>query len=385
MNRIFLQILLTLFAVESFSQDIFSPAKIIKANGDTINGYLSNLYSAREIKFKETEDSKAKILKPNELLGYIYQGNLYFSKSVSFTSYRSLQTIIGSFSGPTQNFLMIDNDKKRMTDSLFLAKIVTGKMNLYKATHSDNTKYLFIENTNKISEVPPAYFSFEIDSLLRAHYGNTPLNMVSTIKGTYYEQRSYLDTLSTFFRDVNKSYTFKSFKYSEQNIIDAVNDFNISENTKDSGLIHKKMKRKIYFGANLHALGFSRIVSFERVPNIKFDSYEIYALFPLYGMSRNTFIKVGFNSFSNTLFLLNGGMRYSIMQGAVRPYAGFLGNLRLPSKNDDLPTLISTSIEAGVTIPIKKVNVNIGAYMTPLMERKIHGYKFISYSLGVFF
>jgi hypothetical protein len=384
---------LVLFTQAIFSQETYLKSSIITKNNDTLVGYISNLYDAKDIKFKKGHESKALLYSPKDIKGFILYNNVFESRKVSFSSYK--QTSMNLNMGGSQSYLTKDNLIGQTQDTVFLRKLVQGKANLYKMAHKNAAIYLFIETDGILRELPPVYYKLELDTLSREMMKNMPASTAlanGSIRNKLFEYRDYLDTLALAFKDKNYLEKVKLYDYSEKNIVAEVVKFNKNNGLVDGGILKNDINQKIFLGING---GIVSLKQDEIITDNAINSsicFKGYALSPLKGIDRNAFMKIAINYFAyqnkknkRSVLMASVGIRYALLTGFIRPYGEMSIAIGKHYWNGNTsPIDFSLIPEMGVIIPLKKTFITIGVNYTPITYGQ-HGYQFLAYHAGIMF
>ncbi len=382
-------VLLTILLTKVVAQDVYKSGFVVKNNGDTLRGTISNIYSSKEIKFRKDKKDKPTLLTPDQITAYSTEGNVFYSKLVSITSYKEVKTLTGGGS-IEEIFLLKDSLAGITKDTVFLQKVIDGKVNLYRMNYLSGLKYFYVENSFQLVEIPQKYYDFKLDALSAEFLKTLPIEQVQLVLGKYYRQLDYLKVLMIAFEDEDYFKKTDPFVYSEKNIINAVAEYNKDKGIKRGGKIYKNNMRKIYVGGNI---GFLKVKKDDYINLFHLkstSSYEVYAMMPIYGVNRNTFIKLGYCHYSYTTGASERsirkaylGFRYQLMDSIIKPYLGFNFALGKQYLNEiKSANNISGIFEYGVLVSIKKVNLVLNGGITPFNFRE-HGYKINSFSVGV--
>lgn len=389
MRSFYLVLLLTIIFTNVDAQDVYKAGFVVKNNGDTLRGAISNIYSSKEIKFRKDKKDKPIILSPNQIIAYFTEGNVFYSKAVSITNYREMKTLTGG--GTTEEIFLLKDSLAGITkDTVFLQKIIDGKVSLYRMNYLSGMKYFFVENSFQFVEIPQKHYAFKMDALSAEFLKTLPIEQVQLVIGKYYRKLDYLKVLMIAFEDEDYFKKTEPFVYSEKNIINAVAEYNRERGIKRGGKIYKNNLNRIYIGGNIGILKIKKDDYLNLFKLASTSSYEFYAMMPVYGVDRNTFIKLGYFNYSYKSDLHRRavkkvylGFRYQLMDSFIKPYLGFnfaIGKQYL----DEIKSAnnISGVFEYGIIVSIKKVNLFLNGGMTPFNFRE-HGYKISSFSVGV--
>lgn len=384
MKQSYLFLLFVLFSFQNYAQESYKTSKVIMKNGDTLTYYVSNFMSSKELQVKKKMDSKSFLLDPKAVKEYFYDGNSFVSKIVTITNYKTVNQ--GS-----RLVKIKDSGLGNVMDTVFLKREVVGKVNLYSTRYTNQESYLFVEKGDEFYEIPHEYVDIEVDDFTKSQMKNRPLQLISSLGVTVKERQDYLNVLQIVLNDGDRYTKIEPFKYSENIIIELVKNYNRQNGIKNGGQVGEVIKQRLYFGLNI---GSIYILKDEYINPKNSNSplaLNIYVMYPL-GHNRNTFLKLDYNNYSysaqsttRSFTSLSIGVRKASLQGAVRPYVGANLAVGYQYLNTFKSTMeLSNTIEAGVLIPIKKVNLLLNLTFTPLSFQQ-HGYQFVSYSLGVLF
>lgn len=365
-----------------FAQEQYKPAKLVYMNGDSISCYISNLSSCKEIQVKKEEKGKSEILNANNVKAYTFEGNTFERKIVSITNYKLINN-----SGVLSKIK--DENKGTTSDTIFLKKVVAGKVTLYSVLYSNNENYLFVEKGKEFYELPNQYDEYFIDENTKSQLDNKQIQQVSRLQYTIVKRKDYINVLQVVLNDPGRFDKIPPFEYSENAIIDLVRVYNQRNGVADGGLVNKSIKKRIYFGLNIGSLNPMKDAYFDPKSSSMPLALNLYMLLPM-SYNKNVFFKLAYNSYSymsgqRAIKNVSIGLRRASVQGAIRPYIGAdisFGYQYVNSIKSDFE--LTNSIEAGILVPIKKVNLLTGFVFTPISFEQ-HGYQFISYSLGILF
>ncbi|MBA4851284.1 hypothetical protein [Emticicia sp. BO119] len=389
MRLFYLVILLTILLTKVVAQDVYKTGYVVKSNGDTLRGSISNIYSSKEIKFRKDKKDKPVLLMPSQISAYSTEGNVFYSKVVSITNYKAVKTLMGGGS-IEETFLLKDDHAGIIKDTVFLQKLIDGKVSLYRMSYLSGLKYFYVENSFQLVEIPQKYYDFKLDALSAEFLKTLPIEQVQLSLGKYYRQLDYLKVLMVAFEDDNYFKEATPFVYSEKNIINAVADYNKDRGIKRGGKIYKTNLKRIYVGGNIGMLKVKKDDYINLFHLKSTASYDVYAMIPVYGINRSTFIKLGYCHYSyesdvreRSIRKAYLGFRYQLMDYMVKPYLGFNFSYGKQYLNEIKSTnTISAIFEYGLIVSIKRVHLVLNGGVTPFNFRE-HGYKLNSFSVGV--
>ncbi len=414
MKKFVLTLTVCILSIQLFAQEIYGPAQIINLNGDTSQVLMSNFTSAKEISYKRNYEVKSNVVTPDKIKGYTLNNNTFLSKYVNISSYKLNKTLAAYSFMINRFFLEKDTDVKPRKDSLFLQLLLKGRVNLYKLVSFDEIDMFYVEREGRIHELPPVYHEFKADSGNAVSYGyfiqNGIYNKIPRFSGTFYEHRSFVDTLMNamateeFYTKNSIRKSLQEMKYSVDDFIKLLSRYNAAYPEEGAEVTYRKSKfGKIYFGFTAGQLIPLKDYYNPKDSKIRATNtlaYSIFALIPNYGKNRNIFYKVGFHQVRydytglvNTqpfpmrrqLTSLALGLRYAAVKGYFRPYFGWALTYTSQKVNeykdgDGFPMLF----EAGGLIPIKKVNFMLQANFSPILSEQA-GFQYFSYSAGLMF
>jgi hypothetical protein len=414
MKKHLLTLTACILTFQLFAQEIYGPAQIINLKGDTSQVLLSNFTSTREIAYRNNYQLKPVVATPDKIKGYILNNNTYLSKYVNITSYTLNKTLASYSFMFNRFFLEKDMDVKPHKDSLFLQLLLKGRVSLYKLVSFDEMDMFYVEREGRMHELPPVYHEFKADSGNAVSYGyfvqNGIYNKIPRFSGTFYERKSFVDTLMNamateeFYTKNSIRKSLQEMKYSAADFIALLSKYNSEYPEEGSEIKYKKGKfGKIYFGFTA-----GQVIPLKDYYNPKGQKinasntliYSIFAIIPNYGKNRNISYKVVFHQCSYeytgfvdgynyqmkrqlTSFAL--GLRYAVVKGYFRPYFGWSLTYTSQKVNtykdaDGFPMLF----EAGALIPIKKVNLMLQANFSPILSEQA-GFQYFGYSAGLMF
>ncbi len=378
-------LLFLLLATKSFSQDVYYASSLIMLNGDTVKGYISNIYDYKTISFKRNKNGKPMLFTPKQLRGFILDGNTFISKVVTMPQYIHQNTMDGV------SFLTKDLSKKDITDSVFLQQTIKGLVSLYRLKTPTSLTYYFAEKYDIFKEIPPQFNIVVNDSF---HFNKMPTvpELMST-RYTRYEINDYLDTLAYFLEDKTFVKSKSNFKPTEKNLTFALTRYNKKNGYQNGGIIKSEVSKKWFWGVNagIIALGYDQYIEHGQ-PKATF-AFKAYGLLPLVGISRYSALKIGYNyftyrtdNFQRNINSASVGLRYTAISGFLRPYfeASVAAALQVEngtSGSIDGPLLL----ELGTNIPIKNFFITVGATASPILLYKLNGYKLWSFNVGIMF
>jgi hypothetical protein len=388
MKKILLTVAYCFFATISFCQDQYYQSSIIKNDGSKVEGYISNLYDAKAIKFKKTLKSEPILYTPANLNGFVLVDNLFETKIVTIFHYKYGASSLGAL-GEVASELTIDTAQKQTKDTVFCQKILAGTVNLYKLRYTDNAQYLFVEKNNVIREVPRQYYITEMSASAKTDVTGMLLRKSANLNYTTFEYRTYLDTLALVCNDAQ----IKPFNYSEKKIISTVAAYNKRMGTPNGGFVKKNIPQKIFFGGSVGKIAWKRDENFKYEPTDYSIAAKGYILKPLVGINRNTSAKLGINYFvygnnrrSMTIASASIGFRYGSTKGIVRPYIeGSIAVSEQFLNNKPYTTLIPTILEVGVIAPIRDFYITANVNISPVKYSPQNGYKLMAWEVGIMF
>jgi hypothetical protein len=391
--RISLLFITSFLAQIVFGQDTYYKSSIVTLKNDTIKGFISNIYDAKNIKFKAKKNDKPTIYTPQQLRGFTLDGNIFETKIVNIPFYK-VQTVTLL---DVESRLIKDEQKKRIRDTVFLHKLVKGTANCYKMSNTDGFTYFFIEKNGVLKELPPQYSILSVDTNAMASMINrmrAGANIYSSFNSYAYVQEDYLDTLAYMLND-KKFITMpsKTFKHSEKSLRSYIELYNKRTGIASGGLLKTKVSRKIFTGISVGTLylQYDDIITDEKIQNPLI--FKLYGIYPLSGSNRNIFAKFGLNHFSynndsykRSVQSATFGLRYSSISGAVRPYLeGSLGVALLNINNRPQRVDYPLILEGGLNIPVKNFFITAGVSLTPVIAPSLNGYKLAAFNVGVLF
>jgi hypothetical protein len=148
----------------AFAQQKFLPGTLLLNNGDTLTGYLSEIYgriSPSQVVFKTRLSDAGMTYSPSELRWFRFQpGDWYFS-----------------YMGPLEtsslhpNSLSYDSAMTTKNDTLFIRAVLLGRASLFYARDRNDRIHLFMKKPNtRVVEL--GYKKFYIDEVVVANYQN---------------------------------------------------------------------------------------------------------------------------------------------------------------------------------------------------------------------
>jgi hypothetical protein len=401
------------FCIISFTtiaQEKFYSGAIIQTNGDTLKGYISNIYDAKKIEFKTSKNAKKTILTPGQIKGFLLFGNTYKSKFVNINEYDKSKYLKEYPTLVKNNFLEKRRDVTTYTDSVFVQQLVNGKISLYKLTTKKGRKAFYAENESKIIEIPPVHYVYKKDSTLSDGFivQNGVFNRIVSFSGTYTQQKVYLDSLQSLMQNVilpNNSYRKEMEESFRQDyIVLYVEEYNAKFQQTSTVLVDNKSIRKINFGFNIGTI----IPTYEpnlkdfntSLSSLKSRAYSVFILIPFSGVNRNLSFRIGYQLYGyNVATTVNSqlygakvknirglslGVRYAAVKGLVRPFIGIsISSLRQTINKKEFAVQYSLLPEAGAIVSIKKINIVAQANIFPLLKSERFGFQFSTFSLGL--
>jgi hypothetical protein len=392
MKKLSISIIFLCFSAIGFCQDHFYKSSIITQDGNIVNGYISNIYDAKTITYKETFNSKPVIYKPQQIKGFVLADNMFETKIVRFNHYKYGSSYLG-VTGEVASVLTIDNERGQTTDTVFCQKILAGTVNLYKLQYSDNAQYLLVEKNNVIREVPRQYYVTDVNASAKGDVLSMVSRKQATLNYTSYEYRTYIDTIALVCNDANFVKELKSFNYSEKKIISVVASYNRKMGTPNGGLIKNKVPKELFYGGGIGKVAWKRDENFRYEQTDYSMAASGYILMPLSGINRNASAKFGVNYFvygnnrrSLTVFSASLGFRYAALSGIIRPYGGF--SLALSEQfvnNKPYSTLVPSILEGGIMVPVRDFYITLGVNLSPLKYSYNNAYKLFAWQVGILF
>jgi hypothetical protein len=391
--RISLLLSTLFFAQIAFAQDTYYKSSMVTLKNDTIQGFISNLYDSKSILFKKKKNDKATFYTPRTLRGFTLDGNVFETKIINVPYYKKDATSLTD----AERRISKDKERGRITDTVFLHKLVYGTVSLFKMNNLDGFTYFFAQKAGVLRELPPQYCETWTDSsavtrMVNMHNNGIPItnNIVSYI----HIKDDYLDTLGLLLNDRRYvTLPSKTFTYSEKSLSEYVARYNKAKGIANGGLLKSKVSRKIFTGINagLVTVQYDDLVENTQIGNSL--AFKLYGLYPLSGTNRNIFAKFGVNYFTyrndyykKSIPSASFGLRYSAISGPFRPY--FDGSIAIASMNkNNRPTNFGFPfiLEFGANIPVKNHFLTIGASHSPVMVYQLNGYKFWAFNIGMMF
>ncbi len=392
MKKVLLVGLFIAFCATCWGQEQFFKSSIITKDGEIEQGYLSNLYDSKNIAFKKTPKSAPIHYKPSQVMGFTLGESLFETKIVRVFHYKYGSSYLG-VTGEAPSLLTIDTAKGQTTDTLFLQKIISGVVNLYKVHYMDNSIYLFVEKDNVIRELPRQYYLSQLQGNSKTDVTAMLLRKNATLNYDNFEFKTYLDTLALVCNDAEFLKKLKSFDYSEKKIMATVASYNRMMGVPNSGIVKSKIPRHISFGGSVGKVAWKRDVNFKYESTTYNFAANAYVLMPLSGLNRKASAKIGVNYFvygneRRSMTILSGsfGLRYATLSGPVRPYFGF--SLAISEQflnNKPYSTLVPTILETGVVIPVREFYLTAGVCLSPVKYSLQNGYQLIAWNVGIIF
>lgn len=375
------------------AQDTYYKSSIITLQNDTIRGFISDIYDSKSIKFKNKKEDKPLVYTANMLKGYILDGNVFESKRVSAYYYTNSSTSLGE----VESRLTKDIAKGRWVDTVFLHKLVSGTVSLYKVNIKKGFTYYFAQKNGVLMELPPQYCTVTIDShKVESMQKRQESGWVSTSPFTTFIHINddYLDTLSYLLED--KRYIklpSQTFTYNQKSLSSYIGQYNKKTGTPNGGLLKTKVSRKIFTGINAGLVYLNYDENITDANAINGYAFKLYGLYSLSGINRNVFAKFGFNYFtySNDYYKksipsASFGLRYSSITGYFRPFAeASVAVASLNRDNRPVDLGVPLILEFGANVPIKNFYLTAGITHTPIVVYKLNGYKLWAFNVGVMF
>lgn len=375
-----------IFISKLLSQDQFFTSTIVDHQGNKTEGYISNIFDTKAIKFKKTLKSKETIYTPAQIKGFVLSGSVFDSKIVRFRHYMPSSSYLGVV-GDAPGLITVDTNKGFTTDTLFLKKIISGVVNLYEMHYTNNGQYFFVEKEGIIHEIPRKYFVNVVSDNARYNITNTGYRY----NYTTYEYRTYIDTLAMVCNDKEFVKKMKPFDYSEKKIIATVGAYNRLKGIENGGFISQNLPKRFFYGFNIGQMPLVKDNLFKYAPISSTLLLKAYLLKPLVGVNRYASLKFGANYFNYTnkqltseIISASVGFRLASTSGAVRPYGEYSLSLSTQILNkNSLYTFFPSILEFGVLVPVKSVYLTVGANVTPFKYIEENGYKFLAWHIGV--
>lgn len=383
--KYFVFLILLLSASKIFSQDVYFASSITLLNGDTLKGYISNSYDYKTISFKRNKKAKATLYSPQQLRGFVLDGNIFISKTVNLPRYIYQNSPEGT------SFLVKDLKKGNTRDTVFLHQLIKGQVNLYRLKTPNGLTYHFAEKLDILKEIPPKFNLIVSDSLNLTRMPT--LSELLSTRYTRYEITEYLDTLAYFIEDKNFVATQHKWNPTEKNIAFVLADYNRKKGIRNGGTLKSAVSRKWFTGANAGLIYLRYDKNISKQQPLSSLAFKAYGLLPLTGISRYSALKLGYNyftyrteTFQRNIHSASLGLRYTAISGYLRTYAEVsvavaLQNLNGTSGSIDGPLLF----ELGTNIPVKNFFITLGATASPILLYKLNGYKLWSFNVGIMF
>ena len=377
---------LVLFLLQlGHSQEVYYKSSIITLNNDTIKGFASNVYDAKNILFRKTKNSEPKLYTPGQLNGVILDDNIFESRAINVPTYKNISLVGADMSGH-----LTRDKKERIVDTLFLQKLVNGKINFLKFTRQDGFVYYFIEKNKKLIELPPIYYSRDSGEIT---YELLKTDASISESSAIVRHNDYLNTLANVLGDKSFFDTNRKFTYSENSIIGYISQYNKKNGATSNGILKNKMSRKIFMGvdAGFLSLLYDPVISDAKITSTA--AINVYGLFPLMGINRSFFGKFGFNYYTyhndvyeKTIPSASFGLRYATVSGRIRPYFESSIGVSFLTKNNRPTNLgFPLFLEIGALAPVKDKYLTFGITLTPVMLSHFNGYNLLAYHVGVMF
>jgi hypothetical protein len=377
----------------AFGQDSYYKSSIVTLNNDTVHGFISNIYDAKTIKFKKKKTDKPTIYTPKLLRGFILDGNVFETKAINVPFYKTANVSLTDFEKHT----VIDKERGRLRDTVFLQKLIYGTVSLFKMTNKDGYVYYFAQKAGVLRDLPPRYAEFVVDSASKAallNWQNNRFRGNNHLVTYIYTKDDYLDTLGLLLNDRRFiTEPAKAFKYSQKSLSNYVVRYNLNKGIANGGLLKSKIDRKIFTGisAGIVALQYDDLITDNKINSSL--AFKLYGLYPLSGVNSHVFGKFGLNYFSyqndyykKSIPSASFGLRYGTTDGLIRPY--FEGSIAVATMNKDNRPFdygFPFIAEFGVNVPVSHVFLTVGASYTPVMLYKLNTYKFWAFNVGLMF
>ncbi len=379
-----------------FSQDTYYKSSIITLKNDTIKGLVSNIFDAKSFSFKKKTGDKPTIYTPQLLRGVILDDNVFERKMVNVSYYKYEQLYL---SDANRNIVK-DTAKGRYVDTVFVQKIVQGKVGFYKLKSKGGFTYYFGEKDSVLKEIPPQYYIqsyINNESWTQSNQvGGRQVNFVNSggvSSYNSYRRYDYLDTLAYLLNDKSFYTTKHDMALTERKMTRFISQYNKKNGVANGGILKTKIRRKIFTGISL---GLIKLGYDEDITDINLTrsyAFKFYGLYPLSGISRNAFAKFGINYFTyrndfdkKSIPSASFGLRYQMLLGIFRPYfEGSIGIASLNKNNRPINFGFPMILEIGALIPIKDNFITLSISQTPITIYKLNGYKLWSFNVGVMF
>jgi|GEM_PF-4374094 len=368
------------------AQERFEAARLVQANGDTISGYLSNLASYNEIKFKTDLNRPARVIKAGTVRGYLAGPSLVRSRRVPVTLYRTV-TITNGRGAPEILEVLTQNVD---TVNAFLEAVVEGPITFYRMIYEGGEVYRYLEKEGRLREFPRNYCLYKLDPFSEDMLRRKPIYEVNVISATYIQTLAYMDTLRAVLQDDQYIQSLEPIPYKEKAIIDQIVAYNKARGLSNGGL-RERGRRKASYGLMIGSLAVQQdeVLNLNEISNQRLLGFMV--LLPT-GQSRNKFFKLGVDYAAyrssegrRSMLAFTGGLRYASLNGAVRPYAGFgISVVRQRYNELSWNSWLIGSVEAGLNVPVRRTIFFVHGTFTPIRFVE-HGYQYIGYSVGMQF
>lgn len=396
-------------ASKSFAQESFVKGYIVKPSGDTLHGFINNFYDSKNITFRVIKNGKNIVFTPTEIKGFQINNQYYETKKIYVNYYKI------NISFPNLNFLehgkfleKVENSFSNR-DTVFLKRIIKGKINLYEYISRTNDKGFYAEKGNRIVELPPIHFTFKKDTAngYGGFFADGHFNRLPNFSGTFTKQNNYLDSLTHILADDDDYYNFKLSTNNKPNLEGLsmiINEYNFKYDNNYKVQKNGRGPFRIYFGGHFGGVkpSLNKALENSTYNTISNSNYSIFALIPALRINRNMFYRIGFQSFTyhvmetdlrklqidekHELKSFSLGLRYAGVTGVIRPYVG--GSLTiLNRKINKYPTgtMFPMLVEVGTIFSYRKLNLFLQGNIYPPIINKVVGFRLLSYSVGMFF
>ncbi len=147
-KRFYLLAIILLASVNLFAQGIRVPGYIIKANGDTLRGFVvdrKDNWHVNEIEFASSESSATEKYPVPDIKGFYLESYKVF--------YRSAVTEI-DIKPVDLEHVEPHNTRNLVVDTLLLERVVAGPLSLYKYEGKRLKQHFFVEKDGVLTELP---------------------------------------------------------------------------------------------------------------------------------------------------------------------------------------------------------------------------------------
>ncbi|HEY9701944.1 MAG TPA: hypothetical protein V6C58_05840, partial [Allocoleopsis sp.] len=256
--------------------------------------------------------------------------------------------------------------------------------------------YYFLEKNKGLEELPPHYYTTDIDSasarLLNIRQ-RTQFQAGAFMTYSIIEKYDYMEVLANTLKQPAFLNIKNKLNYSESTFIDLISLYNRRNGEPNGGILKTKLVRKIFYGANV---GLISLIYDPNISDTKLFStfaFKAYGLYPLTGVNKNVSAKLAVNyytyeneTYRKAIPSASFGLRLNSITGFFRPYLeGSLGVSALLRNSRPVDFGFPLILEVGGLIPIKDHYLTIGISRTPIVLRKLNGYEFWSYHIGILF